>query len=104
MNKDSAVMEFKVKQKTKLETYQDDLTQYLSSKLENYNIPQCVLMEIAQYTYTQTYIVAGDEVQRAYKDWKYHMKRSESRARRRREEITTKMFDAIRRGRQKCDW
>lgn len=75
-------MEFKVKQKTKLETYQDDLTQYLSSKLENYNIPQCVLMEIAQYTFTQTCIVANDEVRRAYRDWKHQMIRNESRAKR----------------------
>ena len=60
--------------KTKRETYQENLLAYLSSKLEGYNIPQSVIMEMAQYTYLQTCIVADDEVYRAARHWRNAMK------------------------------
>ena len=67
--------------KTKRETYQENLFAYLSSKLEAYNVPASVVMEIAQYTYTQTLIVADDEVYRAARHWRNATKRTPARRR-----------------------
>ena len=55
--------------KSHLETYQNEIIDYLTSKLENYNVPKCTIMEIAQYCYTATIYTANDEVRRAYRHW-----------------------------------
>lgn len=51
-----------------LETYQNDITKYLTSKLEAYNVPEHIIMEVAQYTLTQTIIVSNEETRRACRD------------------------------------
>ena len=60
--------------KTKRETYQENLFAYLSSKLEAYNVPASVVMEIAQYAYTQTLVVAADEAYQEAKRWSRALK------------------------------
>lgn len=53
--------------KSHLETYQSEITDYIASKLENYNVPICTVMEIAQYCYQATLLTANNEVRRAYR-------------------------------------
>lgn len=61
--------------KRPINTYQNDITEYLKSKLEGYNVPLCTVMEIAQYCVTQTIIVSNDELRRAYEYWERQVKK-----------------------------
>lgn len=56
------------KPKSRFETYQSDLLNYLISKLEGSNVSASTLMEIAQFAMYQTAIVVNDEVRRACKE------------------------------------
>lgn len=66
-------------EKRPINTYQNDITEYLKSKLEGYNVPLCTVMEIAQYCVTQTIIVSNDELRRAYKYWEREVRKGMSR-------------------------
>lgn len=61
--------------KRPINTYQNDITDYLKSKLEGYNVPLCTVMEIAQYCVTQTIVVSNDELRRAYEYWEKQVKK-----------------------------
>ena len=61
--------------KRPINTYQKDITEYLKSKLEGYNVPLCTVMEIAQYCVTQTILVSNDEIRRAYEYWEKQVKK-----------------------------
>lgn len=52
------------------EEYRSDLLKYLTSKLQPYDIPQCTLMEIAQYAAMGALWVANTEVKRAVRSMK----------------------------------
>lgn len=56
------------KPKTRYETYQTDIFDYLVNKLKNHDVPAHIIFEIAQYAMTQTAIVVNDEVNRARKE------------------------------------
>ena len=53
-----------------LQTYRGEIVEYLSSKLSDYSVPKCVVMEIAQYATAATELVVLDEWKRATKVWK----------------------------------
>ena len=55
--------------KSHYETYQSEITEYMVSKLSSYNVPIHTIMEIAQYCFSCTLLVANDEVRRAYRHW-----------------------------------
>ena len=57
------------KPKSHYETFQSEITEYLTSKLFKYNVPNHTIMEIAQYCMSGTTLVAKDEVRRAYRHW-----------------------------------
>lgn len=59
---------------TSLETYQEEITQYLFSKFAAYNVPQHVLMETAQYCATATILAAQNEVRNACRQYRAQMK------------------------------
>ena len=61
--------------KTRFDTYQADLIEYLLSKLEGSNVPASTLMEIAQFAMLQTQIVVQDELYRASKEWSRQQRR-----------------------------
>lgn len=61
--------------KTRFDTYQTDLVEYLLNKLEGSNIPASTIMEIAQYAMLQTHIVVQDELYRASKEWSRRARR-----------------------------
>ena len=70
------------KPKTRFDTYQADLVEYLLSKLEGSNVPASTLMEIAQFAMLQTHIVVQDELYRASKEWSRQARRNAIRSRR----------------------
>ena len=72
------------KPKTRFDTYQADLVEYLLSKLEGSNIPASTIMEIALFAMVQTHIVVQDELYRASKEWSRQARRYERDARRSR--------------------
>lgn len=53
---------WKASQPTRKELYEREFTKYLTSKLEQYNIPIHIVMEIAQYAMVGTMLVVTDEV------------------------------------------
>ena len=55
--------------KSHYETYQSEITEYMTSKLAAYDVPMHTIMEIAQYCFSCTLLVANDEVRRAYRNW-----------------------------------
>jgi predicted RNase H-like nuclease (RuvC/YqgF family) len=55
--------------KSHYETYQNEITEYMVSKLAEYNVPIHTIMEITQYCFQGTLLVAHDEVRRAYRHW-----------------------------------
>jgi hypothetical protein len=59
-----------------LETYQNEIIEYLSSKLSIYNVPKYTIMEIAQYCMSGTLLVVNDEVRKEYKKWNKQMERN----------------------------
>ena len=67
--------------KTRFDTYQADLVEYLLSKLKGSNIPASTLMEIAQFAMVQTHIVVQDELYRASKEWSRQARRNAIRSR-----------------------
>lgn len=69
------------KPKTRFDTYQADLLEYLLSKLEGSNVPASTLMEIAQFAMVQTHIVVQDEIYRANKEWNRQMRKHTTRPR-----------------------
>lgn len=76
--------------RTRFDTYQADLVEYLLSKLDGSNVPASTVMEIAQYAMLQTHIVVQDELYRASKEWNRQARRYERDARRsRRDENAT---------------
>lgn len=68
------------KPKTRFETYQNDLLDYLISKIGD-DVSPWVLMEIAQFAMIQTQIVVYDEVWRAQKEWNRAMRKNDTRNR-----------------------
>ena len=86
MNEETKMLLEKIaKRKPKIETYQNDLCEYLMSKFAPYNIPLHVLKETAQYAIGETHIVVNEEIKRAYKQWR----RDQERYYRRRRGATT---------------
>lgn len=67
----------KQRPKTRFDTYQADLVEYLISKLEGSSVPVSTIMEIAQFAMRQTQIVVFDEVYRAQKEWNRQIRRRE---------------------------
>lgn len=65
--------------KSHLETYQNEIIEYLTSKLEIHNVPKHTIMEIAQYCYTATLLTANDEVRRNFRHWEKHQKKGTRR-------------------------
>lgn len=61
--------------KSHLETYQNEIIEYMASKLEDYNVPKHIIMEVAQYCYSATMLVSNDEVRRAYRHWEKQFKK-----------------------------
>lgn len=59
---------------TSLETYQEEIAQYLHSKLTAHNVPQHAIMEIAQYCLTATMLAAQNEVRKAFQQYNAQMK------------------------------
>lgn len=59
---------------TSLETYQEEIAQYLHSKLTEHNVPPHVIMEIAQYYLTATMLAAQNEVRKAFQQYNAQMK------------------------------
>ena len=55
--------------KSHLETYQNEIIEYMTSKLEDCNVPKHTIMEVAQYCYSATLLVANDEVRRFHRLW-----------------------------------
>lgn len=68
--------------KSHLETYQNEIIEYMTSKLAEFNVPVHTIMEIAQYCYSATLFVSNDEVRRAFRHWENQQKRSIKRNRR----------------------
>lgn len=64
------------KLKSHYETFQGEIMEYLKSKLRMYDIPDCTIMEIAQYVMSGMALVTNDEVRRAYRDWRKQMDKS----------------------------
>ena len=64
-----------VTQKYTYDTYAREITEYLTSKLADYNVPIHTIMEIAQYCFTATYHIANTEVRRACKQYENAMRR-----------------------------
>lgn len=69
----------KSRMKSHYETFQSEITEYLTSKLEMYNIPKHTIMEIAQYVMQGTALVANDEVRRAFRSWEKQMLKNKKR-------------------------
>ena len=65
--------------KTRFDTYQADLLEYLLSKLEGSNVPASTLMEIAQFAMLQTHIVVNDEIFRACRVWNREARKNSAR-------------------------
>lgn len=63
------------KPKTRFETYQNDLLDYLISKIGD-DVSPWVLMEVAQFAMIQTQIVVYDEVWRAQKEWNRSLRKN----------------------------
>ena len=63
--------------KSHLETYQNEIIEYMSSKLADYNVPIHTIMEVAQYCYSATMLVSNDEVRRAYRHWEKQQTKAE---------------------------
>lgn len=59
---------------TSLETYQEEITQYLFSKLAAHNVPKHVIMETAQYCVTATILAAQNEARNACRQYRTQMK------------------------------
>lgn len=59
--------------------YQEEITKYLCSKLEPYNVPDHIIMEIAQYAMVGTLIVSNAEVREAQRYIKYEMRKGTRR-------------------------
>ena len=55
--------------------FQEELLEYLQSKLANYDIPVHEFMEMVQYIMIGNDIVVRDEVERAYRLWNSQAKR-----------------------------
>ncbi len=55
--------------KSHYETYQNEIIEYIESKLSDYDIPKHTIMEIAQYCFSCTLLVANDEVRRAFRSY-----------------------------------
>lgn len=66
--------------KTRFETYQNDLLDYLISKIGD-DVSPWVLMEVAQFAMVQTQIVVNDEVWRARNEWSRNLRKSIKRDR-----------------------
>ena len=52
----------KTKPRSRQETYQKDITEYICSKLEGFKVPAHTIMEITQYCACQTALVVNDEL------------------------------------------
>lgn len=63
---------WKASQPTRKELYEREFTKYLTSKLEQYNIPIHIVMEIAQYAMVGTMLVVTDEVNAELKNFIAH--------------------------------
>lgn len=72
---------WKESQPTRKQMYEREFTKYLASKLEPYNIPTHIFMEIAQYAMVGTSLVVSDEVnteiRRVDKDYRNYISRLE---------------------------
>ena len=54
----------KSRPQTRQEQYASNLVDYLTSKLQPYDVPMHILMEIAQFAMTETVLVVHDELTR----------------------------------------
>lgn len=63
-----------MKSESHYETFQSEITEYLTSKLSGYNVPIHTIMKIAQYCMSGALLVANDEVRRAYRAWNKQIK------------------------------
>lgn len=74
--KNRLVEKLKIAKKYSRKTaFQEELLEYLQSKLANYDVPAHEFMEMVQYIMIGNDIVVRDEVERAYRLWNSQAKR-----------------------------
>ena len=64
----------KIRRENSLDTFQTEFNTYLQSRLEGFNVPAHIIMEIAGYAAIRGKILACDEVDKAFRYWKRQQK------------------------------
>lgn len=67
------------KKYSRRQAFQEELIEYIQSKFAKYDIPTHELMEAVQYILIGNDFVVRDEVEKAYKEFKYQLNKSTRR-------------------------